>query len=87
MGSLYQIRELRVQWDSDNARWNDHGWGDEIRMRHFIGGTAIGLMIALWKIHPHKQATQMGDGEFCLYVSLHFFVAVIFGLAAWGLLP
>lgn len=53
-------------------------------MKHFLGGSAIGMIVALirlpWKKNP-------SDYEFAASMAAHFFVAFLFGLAAWGLLP
>ena len=56
-------------------------------MKHFIGGAAIGLILALRQIPRSKSASDMGDYEFCVYVAAHLFVSFLFGVAAWGLLP
>jgi len=55
-------------------------------MKHFIGGSAIGLLFTIIKIPHFKKATEMDNIELCAYVSAHFFIAAVFGLAVWGIL-
>lgn len=53
-------------------------------MRHFVGGFAIGFILAVVKIPsiPTKTwAEKLG-----VFLA-HVFVGTMFGLAAWGLLP
>ena len=56
-------------------------------MKHFIGGWAVGLIIALRLIPATKKATSMSNYEFSIYIFAPALIASLFGLAAYGLLP
>ena len=56
-------------------------------MKHFIGGASVGYVFALIGIQKPKPCTSMTDLEFCVFIFAHALCAVLFGLAAWGLLP
>lgn len=56
-------------------------------MKHFIGGFAVGAMFALLFIKADKKATLMSNLEFSAYMAAHVIPAILFGLAAWGLIP
>jgi hypothetical protein len=60
--------------------------GEDLPVKHFIGGFAVGLMFALWKITLPRPISSMGDYELGLYVLVHAITASLFGIAAWGLL-
>ncbi len=53
-------------------------------MKHFIGGSAVGLIIAIIGIPRTPGNTGM---DYSVSAIAHGFIAVLFGAAAWGLLP
>ena len=50
-------------------------------MRHFIGGFALGFVVAVIGL-----TKQDNDGYLIPFIA-HVFIASLFGLMAWGLLP
>lgn len=56
-------------------------------MKHFIGGSALGLFFAFCAINAKKKCTEMSNLELSVFIGAHFFVSGLFGLIAWGLLP
>ena len=53
-------------------------------MKHFIGGAALGTVIAIIGI---PRGSGKSDMDYLAGFIAHSFVAVLFGAMAWGLLP
>lgn len=51
-------------------------------MKHFLGGWALGFLIALALLPSIKPGQSIEQSLWA-----HIIVAVLFGLAAWGILP
>lgn len=53
-------------------------------MKHFIGGSAVGMLLAIVGL---PRVKGISDSDYVVAMIAHLFVACLFGLAAWGLLP
>lgn len=53
-------------------------------MKHFIGGFAVGLILAIRGIPADNDKSNVA---YAASFVAHMFIASIFGLMAWGLLP
>lgn len=53
-------------------------------MRHFIGGAALGFFVAIIAI---ERSFDTSWGDYLASCIAHMFIAVLFGVMAWGLLP
>ncbi len=53
-------------------------------MKHFIGGSAVGFVVAIIGLPRGKGDTSM---DYLVSFIAHMFIAALFGLMAWGLMP
>lgn len=54
-------------------------------LRHFVGGAAVGFVVALFVLPNRKPLSSWWD--IAVWFAAHMLVAIPCGIAAWGLWP